>query len=36
VVITEFDVPKTDALQIDPALAAEIRATVRQVLRAIG
>nr|WP_235678030.1 GNAT family N-acetyltransferase [Mycolicibacterium sarraceniae] len=36
VVITEFDVPKTDALQIDPALAAEIRASVGQVLRAIG
>jgi RimJ/RimL family protein N-acetyltransferase len=36
VVITEFDVPKVDALQIDPALAAEIRASVRQVLRAIG
>ncbi|WP_445168878.1 GNAT family N-acetyltransferase [Mycolicibacterium sp. Dal123E01] len=36
VVITEFDVPKTEALQIDPELAVEIRASVRQVLRAIG
>ncbi|WP_370581578.1 GNAT family N-acetyltransferase [Mycolicibacterium sp. BK556] len=36
VVITEFDVPKTDVLLIDPALAAEIQATARQVLRAIG
>ncbi|WP_240163117.1 GNAT family N-acetyltransferase [Mycolicibacterium sphagni] len=36
VVVTEFDVPKVDALHIDPTLAAEIRASVRQVLRAIG
>jgi RimJ/RimL family protein N-acetyltransferase len=36
VVITEFDVPKADTLHIDPVLATEIRASVRQVLRAIG
>lgn len=36
VVVTEFDVPKTDALQIDPVSGDEIRATVRQILRAIG
>jgi CRP-like cAMP-binding protein len=36
VVLTVFDVPETDALQLDPALADEIRSTVRQVLRARG
>ena len=36
VVVTEFDVPKTDGLQMDPALTAEIRDMARQVLRAIG
>ncbi len=36
VVTTEFDVPKTEALHINPELAAEIRDTARQVLRAIG
>lgn len=36
VVITEFDVPTTSVLMIDPALADDIRATVRKVLQAIG
>jgi CRP-like cAMP-binding protein len=36
VVITVFDVPKAEVLQIDPVLATEIRGTARQVLRAIG
>ncbi|WP_264001673.1 GNAT family N-acetyltransferase, partial [Mycolicibacterium gadium] len=36
VVTTEFDVPKDNATQIDPELAAEIQSMARQVLRAIG
>lgn len=36
VVVTEFDVPKDDALHIDPGLAAEIRDSARQVMRAVG
>ena len=34
VVTTEFDVPGTDELRIDPAMAVEIRAMARQVVRA--
>jgi CRP-like cAMP-binding protein len=34
VVTTEFDVPGTDELRIDPATAAEIRSMARQVVRA--
>jgi hypothetical protein len=33
-VTTEFDVPGTDELRIDPAMAVEIRAMARQVVRA--
>ena len=36
VVTTEFDVPGPDGLRIDPALADQIRAVTRQVLRAAG
>jgi len=31
-----FDVPKLDALQLDPALVGEIRASARQVIRAVS
>nr|WP_243841605.1 GNAT family N-acetyltransferase [Mycobacterium sp. DL592] len=36
VVTTVFDVPKLDALQIDPALAGEIRDVARQVIQAVS
>ncbi|TGD87337.1 GNAT family N-acetyltransferase [Mycolicibacterium sp. CH28] len=36
VVTTEFDVPKVVSLQIDAALAAEIRDSARQVIQAVG
>ncbi|WP_328363279.1 GNAT family N-acetyltransferase [Mycobacterium sp. NBC_00419] len=36
VVTTVFDVPKLDALQIDPALALEIRDVARQVIQAVS
>jgi len=36
VVTTEFDVPGTDELRVDPAAAAEIRTVARQVVRAVA
>jgi len=36
VVTTEFAVPGTDKLRIDPATAAEIRTVARQVVRAVA
>lgn len=36
VVITVFDVPKMDALQVDPALAGQIRDSARQVIQAVS
>ena len=36
VVTTVFDVPKLDALKLDPALVGEIRASARQVIRAVS
>jgi len=36
VVTTVFDVPKLDALQLDQTLAGEIRASARQVIRAVS
>jgi CRP-like cAMP-binding protein len=36
VVTTEFDVPGTDQLRIEPSIAQEIRVVARQVMRAVG
>jgi len=36
VVTTEFDVPGTDQLRIEPSVAQEIRVVARQVMRAVG
>ena len=36
VVTTVFDVPKLDAMQLDTAVVAEIRASARQVIRAVS
>jgi hypothetical protein len=36
VVTTEFNVPGTDQLRIEPSVAQEIRVVARQVMRAVG